>query len=251
MYFEKDHQLEELLVRERVKDIGVIARDGADAQITEAKFWRFARELETLEAWAAKLESEFPRAGSFALQHGLVEGAVTDADDPEALISSLPMSAYELSVAETFADHVRVKVVETETSTATFFDLPVAMLSSTTLESTRRAYRKVADLVGLPPFALAYGKKTERADSMFELRQKLIELAKEGIQISRFKGLGEMNPEQLWETTMDPSRRMLLQVEVDDAAAADEVFTMLMGDAVEPRRDFIERNAKDVRFLDV
>jgi DNA gyrase subunit B len=251
MYFEKDHQLEELLVRERVKDIGVIARDGADAQITEAKFWRFARELETLEAWAAKLESEFPRAGSFALQHGLVEGAVTDADDPESLISSLPMSAYELSVAETFADHVRVKVVETETSTATFFDLPVAMLSSTTLESTRRAYRKVADLVGLPPFALAYGKKTERADSMFELRQKLIELAKEGIQISRFKGLGEMNPEQLWETTMDPSRRMLLQVEVDDAAAADEVFTMLMGDAVEPRRDFIERNAKDVRFLDV
>jgi DNA gyrase subunit B len=252
LYFEKDHQLEELLVRERVKDIGVAARDGADAQITEAKFWRFARELETLEAWSAKLESEFPRAGAFALAHGLVEGAATDADDPEGLVAALPSTAYELSVAETHADRVRVKVVETETGTATFFDLPAAMLSSPTLDSTRRAYRKVADLVGLPPFTLTYGKKTERAHSMFELRQKLIELAKEGIQqISRFKGLGEMNPEQLWETTMDPARRMLLQVEVDDAAAADEVFTMLMGDAVEPRREFIERNAKDVRFLDV
>ena len=67
----------------------------------------------------------------------------------------------------------------------------------------------------------------------------------------RFKGLGEMDPEELAQTTMDPTRRMLIRVEVDDAAAADQVFSMLMGDQVEPRRLFIEQNAKDVRFLDV
>ena len=78
-----------------------------------------------------------------------------------------------------------------------------------------------------------------------------IDLAKEGIQVSRFKGLGEMNPSELWDTTMDPARRMLVRVEVEDASNADRIFSMLMGDQVEPRREFIEQNAKDVRFLDV
>jgi DNA gyrase subunit B len=71
------------------------------------------------------------------------------------------------------------------------------------------------------------------------------------LQINRFKGLGEMDAEQLWDTTMDPERRTLLQVTMDDAAAADQMFSVLMGDDVEARRDFIVRNARDVRFLDV
>ena len=69
--------------------------------------------------------------------------------------------------------------------------------------------------------------------------------------VQRFKGLGEMNAEELWETTMDPERRTLLQVGLEDAAIADEIFTVLMGENVEYRRNFIQRNAKDVRFLDI
>ena len=69
--------------------------------------------------------------------------------------------------------------------------------------------------------------------------------------IQRFKGLGEMNANELWETTMDPDRRVLLQVTLDDAAQADELFSVLMGEDVEARRHFIQRNAKDVRFLDI
>jgi DNA gyrase subunit B len=69
--------------------------------------------------------------------------------------------------------------------------------------------------------------------------------------VQRFKGLGEMNARELWETTMDPARRVLLQVTLDDAAQADELFSVLMGEDVEARRAFIQRNAKDVRFLDI
>ncbi len=252
MYFEKDAQLEDLLVRERMKDIEVTDRAGEALSLTEARYARFARELNSLEGWSAKLRDEFPSpAADFVIAHRFVEQELTTAAEIERAIGGEAVNGWEISVVERLEDVLRVRIVETATSAATHIELPVALLGSTTYANVRRAYAKAAEIVGRPPFALAHGKKKLTAETFEQLRAGLLELAKEGIQISRFKGLGEMNPEQLWQTTMDPARRLLIQVGVEDAAAADGTFSMLMGDQVEPRRAFIEANARAVRFLDV
>lgn len=93
--------------------------------------------------------------------------------------------------------------------------------------------------------------KTIEFDSLRQILEYVRESGKKGMSIQRYKGLGEMNPQQLWDTTMDPEKRTLLKVAMEDAVKADDVFTILMGDAVEPRREFIEKHAHEVRFLDI
>ena len=101
------------------------------------------------------------------------------------------------------------------------------------------------------PFILGENGKSETVGSREDLFEKVMAMAKKDLTIQRYKGLGEMNPEQLWETTMDPEKRTMLQVRIEDAIETDSIFTVLMGDQVEPRRKFIEDNALDVKNLDV
>ncbi|MCX5850945.1 MAG: DNA topoisomerase (ATP-hydrolyzing) subunit B [Deltaproteobacteria bacterium] len=118
-----------------------------------------------------------------------------------------------------------------------------------------RALIEQLGALGEPPFTVVEngdaGKGEKTFDSLKALIDHIISVGKRGISVQRYKGLGEMNPGQLWSTTMDPEKRMFLQVRVEDAVAADEIFTTLMGDQVEPRRDFIFANALNVTNLDV
>ena len=107
------------------------------------------------------------------------------------------------------------------------------------------------EALGCQSFELEHGEETSHHESLDDVMEMLFEGAKKGLGVQRYKGLGEMNSDQLWETTMDPEKRTLLQVRIEDVVAADQIFTILMGDQVEPRRNFIVENALEVKNLDV
>ncbi|MFL5958926.1 MAG: DNA topoisomerase (ATP-hydrolyzing) subunit B [Gaiellaceae bacterium] len=252
-YFEKDSQLEDLLVRERFGELEVSDRSGEPVKLTEARWKRFTSALAEFEGWSARLRADFGHhAADLVVAHRLVEIDVTTPAEAERAIAALPPNGFKLSVLERDEQGLQVRVIEEETSAAQIVGLSADLLSSPIYAHLRGAYAKLVEVVGQPPFSLSIGRHRMDAQTFSELRQGALDLAKEvGIQLSRFKGLGEMNHDQLWETTMDPAKRLLVRVDVDDASAADQLFSMLMGDQVEPRRLFIEENAKDVKFLDV
>jgi DNA gyrase subunit B len=251
-YLEKDSQLEELLVRERFAELQIEARDGVEVKLTPARYARFARTLTEYQGWAARLRSDFgPQAADFVLSHRLVE---TDAGSPADAAKAIGLASsngYALE-PEAAADGLRVRVVELETSAMQNVVVPTELFASPIYDRVRKSYARLGEIVGgLPPFALRLGKQSQQSLTFEGLRDAALTLAKSGLQITRFKGLSEMNAPELWATTMDPARRMLIRVDVEDAAAADLWFSRLMGDEVEPRRAFIEQNALEVKNLDV
>jgi DNA gyrase subunit B len=129
--------------------------------------------------------------------------------------------------------------------------LNLALIESPEYEELKKSDQALGG-IGKGPFEVwTDDRKRATVQTPEELLKNVLEASKSGMSVQRYKGLGEMNPEQLWETTMDPTRRTLLRVTVQDAVDADSVFSVLMGDQVEPRRQFIEENALRVRNLDV
>jgi DNA gyrase subunit B len=252
-YIHKESQLEEILLRGRLEQIRV---DNTDTGFTfsETRYQRFLKLFGEYEGWVKKLKSQWGGELIDWLKNGpMIEAALPTF---EALLEALKEDIdkrYVIDVLgvdeeESIAD---TRLVERRTGLAANLRIPYAAVSGREFQALKRVHVRVSEMVGKPPFVLHLGNRKAEAQSYEELRVEIVELAKEGIQLQRFKGLGEMNPDQLWDTTMNPMTRTLQLVSMEDIQAADEVFTMLMGDKVEPRRAFIEKNAKEVRFLDV
>ncbi|MBN2033386.1 MAG: DNA topoisomerase (ATP-hydrolyzing) subunit B [Deltaproteobacteria bacterium] len=155
----------------------------------------------------------------------------------------------DIRVSETGHEYYEFVVVESRNGGQSFF-VDWEMFTSPDFKRVLEISRQLQDIRG-KTFTLAGEGERKILGSWQALLEELMNRGKSGLTIQRYKGLGEMNPAQLWETTMDPIKRALLQVKVEDVVEADEIFTVLMGDRVEPRRDFIYANALEVKELDI
>ncbi|HEY3434318.1 MAG TPA: DNA gyrase subunit B, partial [Solirubrobacterales bacterium] len=182
----------------------------------------------------------------------LDEGVTSVAAAAELLNKEAPEDEpFKTEVLDRSEDLLVVKAIERRSGLARTHRFPAELFSHHDYRKFVEVHEALLKQVGRPPFEVLYEGRRNVALSFQALRGAVLELARKGVQLTRFKGLGEMNAEQLRETTMDPASRTLARVTLEDATAADQIFSMLMGDQVAPRRDFIESHAKEVRFLDV
>ena len=252
-YIEKDSELEEMLLGDKLEKFDVTDHSGQPFKLTDTRWQRYSRLLKQYEGWASALKADFGHdVVNFLEESQILDEQVTT---PEALLELLGRDdpenePYTTQVIASDDGFIRVRAVERKTNLARTHRLRGAMFDANEYRQLSRVHAELVKMAGTPPFSVRLGEEAEEALSFEDLRRKVMDVAAKGIKLQRFKGLGEMNAEQLRETTMDPTTRTLMQVTMDDAAAADRLFTMLMGDKVEPRREFIEENAR-VATLDV
>jgi DNA gyrase subunit B len=253
-YIEKESELEEILLGDKLEKIDVIDRNAKPFKLTETRWQRFSRLLKQYEGWSSALRAEHGHDAIAFLEESalLDEGAMT----PEAaleLLSRPPAEGepFAMEIIDREPETLVVRAVEAKTGLAQTHKLPRALFDSNEYRQFVRVHTQLLELAGTAPFQITFGDDNEEALSFDALRSTVLKLCTKRVTLSRFKGLGEMNPEQLRETTMDPESRTLAQVTLEDAAQADLLFSMLMGDVVEPRRAFIEENARTVANLDV
>jgi DNA gyrase subunit B len=254
LYVEKEGELEEFLLRDKLEQFEIVPFDGKGRKLSKRRWQSFNRKLKEYEGWSSSLQAQFGHelVDFLAESQVLDAGAATlagvkklvEAKDPEA-------EPFETELVEGTKEELVVKATHRRSGLARTHRLPAELFGSTDYRKLVEVHGELLKQVGRPPFEVILDSKSEHADSFAGLRRAVLALSRQGIALQRFKGLGEMNPEQLRETTMDPESRTLQRVTIDDAATAERMFANLMGDKVEPRKQFIEEHAKEVRFLDV
>jgi len=256
IYVEREGELEELLLADKLEEFKVMDSTGKEKKLSTRRWLDFKRHFKAVEGWSSTLRAEFGHETIDFISDAqlLQSGAKTMAAAAKLFKARDPKDRpYETKLLEQKTTGLLVKGIHRRSGLALEHKLTKAMFDSQPYKELVDAYAKVVSVMGNPPFVVSLGEKEGEAESFSELRREILELARQGVTLSRFKGLGEMNAEQLRETTMDPETRTLQQVRIDEAAASglEQTFSDLMGDKVEPRKEFIERHARDVRFLDV
>jgi len=253
VYLKDEHELKQHLLRVALKGAELVPGEGRPPLSAES-LGDVAREYLLAEAVIERLARVVDSAALRAILNGVQLDLSTEAaarrsatalqtaiDDPEVVAEARYDATNEVH---------RIVVVRTHHGTPHASAVDADFLASGDAEQIRRAADVLQDLI-YPGAVVKRGDKQQAVKSFKEALDWLLGEARASVAIQRYKGLGEMNPEQLWETTMDPAVRRLLKVQIEDAIGSEEIFSTLMGEQVEPRRAFIETNALGVRNLDV
>jgi DNA gyrase subunit B len=254
IYVERESELEEILLRDKLEDFELADATGKARKLTKSRWQSYVRRSKEYEGWGSSLQAEFGHDLVRFLEESqlLDEEAATLAGARKVLSAKSPEGEpFETEITKDSKDELMVKAIHRKSGLARTHRLPESLFKHHDYRKFVEVHATLLKQVGRPPFQVDLNGKTDEALSFVDLHRAVMDLAKQGVQLSRFKGLGEMNAEQLRETTMDPGSRTLQRVTMEDASVADRIFSMLMGDQVEPRRDFIERYAKEVTNLDV
>jgi DNA gyrase subunit B len=253
-YIEKDSELEEILLSEKWEKILVFDRHGKQFKLTDTRWQRFTRLLKQYEGWSLALRGHHGHdVVQFLEESSLLAEQVKSAEEAIKLLrlADNDGDAHTTALLEEDPLEIRVKAIEASTGFARTHRIKRALFDSHEYRQLVKVHVQLIELAGTPTFDVRLGDAAETALSFEALHDAVMTVARKGANVQRFKGLGEMNADQLGETTMSPATRVLAQVTLEDAAAADRIFSKLMGDQVEPRREFIEENARAVANLDV
>jgi DNA gyrase subunit B len=253
-YLKDEYELKQFLLRTALKDAALVPSAGAEP-IAEESFEQIARQFLVAEAVIERLGRRMDQDVLYALLQvpairlDSEEAARTAAENLTRELAKLgPVKVIPHKEEEN--GHWRLEIVKTRHGISLTTYLDAHFIEGGDYDPLRQTADILAGLIG-EGAEIRRGESRAAARDFKQALDWLLEEAKKNLSIQRYKGLGEMNPEQLWETTMNPSVRRLLRVQIEDAIAADEIFTTLMGEEVEPRRAFIETNALGVRNLDV
>jgi len=262
LYLKDEQAFEDYILDQGTSDLGVIPENAA-AEIRGAELITLLKGLIAYESLLRRFE--YRRIDVLALRAVTLSESL-EADglrDPARVEQEVAASINlfrrlfpEELVPETDiewdAEHAayRARFTRVKEGMRSGLVLDMPMVTSAEYRELRARGRGMR-LLGLPPYRLKVGEQIRECLSVPEVVDTVKALGQKGLSIQRYKGLGEMNPEQLWQTTMDPTKRVFLQVTLENAYAAEEIFSILMGEQVEPRRQFIEQHALEVRNLDI
>lgn len=260
-YIKDDEALEEFLVESALEDARLHVNAFAPA-MSESAFAQLVKQYMSVQKMITRLSHMYPAEVLLACT-ALPVFSVDALNDKNALQDWLNVlqekinamahqhTRFSFEIEEDEKNQLFIpKIIKEANGTSRHFKLRLDFFKSKEYAQLVELGTQINDLLESDAFILRKDKK-EAVNTFEDVIAWLLKEAKQGLKIQRYKGLGEMNPEQLWETTMDPNTRRMLKVRIQDAVAADQLFTTLMGDNVEPRREFIEENALMTENLDV